>query len=135
MPPGAAQLVTLMNHENQDQYNRIERIYWTVTRSVLQGVIEDIRSRLVTLVAEMKAGVEPGEKLPSAEIANQAVEVAIHGDENRVKVRQTGHKTTISHGDHKGWARKALEVGAWVAGIAILILTLVIYWDTIAGWF
>lgn len=122
-----------MNHENQEPHQRIERIYWTVTRSVLQGVIEDIRSRLVSLVAEMKAGVEPGEKLPSEEIANQAVQVAIHGDENRVKVKQSGHKTTITHGDRKGWARKALEVGAWVAGIIGLAVLLWLNWGTLFG--
>lgn len=133
-PPGAAQLIALMNHESGDQYRQIERIYWTVTRSVLQGVIENIRSRLVTLVAEMKAGLAPGEKLPSAEVASQAVEVAIHGDENRVKITQSGHKVTVSTEDQKGAVRKSLEVAAWIAGIAILFVTVSIYWDTITGW-
>ena len=132
-PPGAAQLVTLMNHESQDPYQRIERMYWTVTRSVLQGLIEDIRSRLVALVAEMKAGVEPGQKLPSAEVATQAVDVVVHGDDNRVKVKQTGHKTTVSHGDQKGWPRKTLEVLAWVAGIVAVVILLWLNWGNLFG--
>jgi len=135
MPPGAADLVTYMNHQSDNPYQQIDRMYWTVTRSVLQGVIENIRSRLVALVAEMKAGLEPGQKLPSAEIANQAVEVAVHGDKARVKVKQTGHKVTITHGDQKGWLRRTLEVGAGVAGIAIVVITVLLNWDTITDWF
>lgn len=134
-PPGATDLVALWNHERNTPYEQIERLYWSVTRSVLQGVLEDIKSRLVALVAEMKAGLEPGQALPSAEVASQAVEVAIHGDKARVKVKQSGHRTTITHGDQKGRARKALEVAAWVAGIAILVVTVIVYWDDITGWF
>ncbi len=110
-------------------------MYWAVSRSVLQGVVEGIRTGLVELVAEMKAGIGPGETLPTAAVADQAVEVVIHGDKNRVKVKQTGHKVTVNQGDQKGWARKTLEVGAWVAGIAIVVITVLLNWDTITGWF
>src|SRR5690606_36308475 len=58
----------------------VHRLYWTVTRSVLQGVIENIRPRLVALVDAKKDGVEPDEKPSSAEGARHAVEVAVHGN-------------------------------------------------------
>ncbi len=82
----------------------------------------------------MFSGLEPGEKLPSAEVASQAVDVAVYGDENRVKVKQSGHRITVSSGDQKGLVRKSLEVAAWIAGIVILFVTVLIYWETIAGW-
>lgn len=135
MPPGADDLVTYMNHQSDNPYQQIERMYWTVTRSVLQGVIENIRSRLVALVAEMKAGLELGQKLPSAEVASQAVGVAVHGDKNRVKIKQTGHRTTIARGDQKGWLRTTIELMAWVAGIAILVITVLLNWENISAWF
>lgn len=132
-PPGANDLVSLWNHQSDVPYQQIERLYWSVSRSVLQGVVEGIRSTLVALVAEMKAGLVPGDALPTAEVADQAVEVAVHGDRNRVKIKQVGQRVTVSSGEQKGTTRKAIEIGAGIAGIIALAVLLILNWQSVFG--
>lgn len=132
-PPGANELVSLWNHQTGVPYQHIERLYWSVSRSVLQGVVEAIRSTLVALVAEMNAGLAPGDALPTAEIADQAVEIAVHGDRNRVRVKQVGQRVSVSSGDQKGTARKTIEIGAGIAGIIALAILLILNWQSLFG--
>jgi hypothetical protein len=133
-PPGSQEVVTYMNMTSTEPFQQINRMYWGISRSVLQGLIEDIRSRLVALVAEMKAGLEPGEQIPSAAVASQALNVVVQGDHARVKAKHSG-KVTVTPGDHKGVVRKSLEVGAWLAGIAAVVILVLLNWETITGWF
>ncbi len=69
---------------------QVERIYWSVSTSPVAGVIDTVRTTLVELAAEMRAGTPRGQETPSAEIAEQAVNVAIYGDKNRVTVVHAG---------------------------------------------
>ncbi|GGD10215.1 MULTISPECIES: hypothetical protein [Nocardioides] len=74
--PGMPDLITYMN--SQAPYGTsYQSMYWAVAPTSIHGILDIIRTNLVALVAEMRAvGVED---LPSAEAANQAVNVVING--------------------------------------------------------
>ena len=135
--PGGQAIVGVMNAEMRqrgDDYQTITAVYWSVSHIVLEGVIDQIRTRLVELVAEMRAAM-PGEAdVPSASVADNAVSIVIHGGSPRVSVASaqasgTGSHTvtTATEPNTRGtWTR----VGGFVVGAAIVLGTLV----TIALW-
>ena len=113
-PPGAAEVVRYMN-ESGDYEGFLHRLYWQVSPVVVNGVVEKIRTKVIELVSEMRSGMDRNEKIPSSDLASQAVNVVVKGDLNRVTVKNTqtsGHKTP-----DKGLIRRTLEIVAWIAGI------------------
>lgn len=92
--PGSGEVVAYMNMKS-DEFTHIDTLYWKVARSALQEVIESIRSKLIGLVAEMRAGMSGDEALPSSLVADNAVSVVIHGDENKVSVKNSANRTSI----------------------------------------
>lgn len=52
------------------------------------AIIDTVRTTLVELVAEMRAGTPPGAVLPSHDVAEQAVDIAINGNLSRVLINQ-----------------------------------------------
>lgn len=72
-PPGASDLVLYMNHQNSNQFEHIERLYWSISKAVIRAVLDRIRTTLVELVAEMRAGMPEDVNIPNAELASQAV--------------------------------------------------------------
>jgi len=75
--PGMPDLVKLMNMQQGDYGTSIHSMYWKVDPTSVHGVLATVRTMLVSLVAEMRAvGVE---QEPTAEAANQAVNVVVNG--------------------------------------------------------
>lgn len=62
----------------------VDRVYWNVSLTALGRIPDVVRTNLVELVAEMRAGMRPGDLLPTPEVADQAFGVAIHGNKNRI---------------------------------------------------
>ncbi|MFD4661660.1 hypothetical protein ACFWP2_39325 [Kitasatospora sp. NPDC058444] len=96
--PGSADLVRIMNHEHDSS---IHRLYWTVHRSAVQGTLDQIRTRLTELVAELQATMPPGRRDPTPE---QVARVVQHinitaGDNSPVQVT-----APIAHADRNGAA-------------------------------
>lgn len=101
-PPHPTELVVLMNQYllnqedpgwkalNMPPSQVVERVYWQVPSVFFTGVLDTVRTTLVELVAEMRAGMPQGESLPSAEVAEQALSVAVYDDKNRVVVQRVG---------------------------------------------
>lgn len=74
--PGMPDLITYMNSQAPFGTS-YHSMYWAVAPTSIHGILDIIRTNLVALVAEMRAvGVDD---LPSAEAANQAVNVVING--------------------------------------------------------
>jgi hypothetical protein len=130
-PPESAALVTYMNSQS-DQFNHIERLYWAISASSIQEVIDRVRSNLVELVAEMRAGMASGEVVPSPDVASQAVNVVIKGDKNRVKVKDAAKHVTEVPGE-KSRLRRWIEFAAWVATIGALVVVLILNWGNLFG--
>ena len=128
--PDSQSIVTLMNHEVGDPYQNITALYWSLSQPALEGVIDRVKTTLVELIAEMRAGMPENAELPSAEIADQAVNVAVYGRKARVNVHSahaSGSGTqSVSTGpspsDHDvSWRR----VGAIFVGVATVAGTLI----------
>jgi hypothetical protein len=69
-----------------EQYQQVTAVYWSVSHVTLEGVLDQVRTRLVELVAEMRAGMPDEADVPSSAVADNAVSVVIHGDKSRVSV-------------------------------------------------
>ncbi len=84
--PGGADVARLMNYEPEGPSSVIQQVYWSVSPTVLASVVDQVRTRLIELTAEMRAGLDDKEGLPSATAVDAAVEIAIYGNGNRVNV-------------------------------------------------
>ncbi|MET9452491.1 hypothetical protein [Streptomyces cinerochromogenes] len=84
----AADLATLMSQESGRQ---VVRLYWSVHVSALEGILDQVRTRLVQLVAELKAAMPRGQQDPTPDQVARALEslpsINIHaGDHASVEV-------------------------------------------------
>lgn len=109
-PPGAAELVLLWNRDSDVPFQHIQSVYWSVGLVSLHGVVDQVRVALTELVAEMRAGTPTGEDVPTPDVTNQAVNVAVRGENARITVM---HQT--SGRDLQNSASPA-EPGWWTAG-------------------
>jgi AbiTii len=128
-PPGGAELARLMTHEIGDPSRYVERLYWSVSAASLRGVVDAVRTSLIELVAELRAGMAPGEHAPSPELAEQALQVAVHGNKNRITLSSAiadhgGTATampTSGEGDEPGFWTTSRRIGALVVGLAAIV--------------
>jgi hypothetical protein len=81
--PGGADIATLMNHEIGEPYQHIQEVYWSVSPISLRGVIDQVRTTLTALVAELVATMPDDQDIPSSAVAANAVNVAVHGRRSR----------------------------------------------------
>lgn len=92
--PGAAELANLMNLENRRAH--IDAIYWNVSVIALEGVLDQVRTRLAELIAELRSMVPEGESLPTAAQASNAVTLVVNGGRARVNISQATSPVTTS---------------------------------------
>jgi hypothetical protein len=140
-PPHVQELLALINHAlaqaDKAQFGGgfglpasqvVERVYWMVGLSTFAAIIDGVRTTLVELVAEMRAGSPVGVTLPTHEVAEQAVDVAINGNKNRITINQvaphaTGTAATggvVSTGNHEPESRPR-RLMWWVVGVAAIV--------------
>jgi len=127
--PGGQELLMLWNYQNQESFQDIHAIYWSVSKVAVRAILDRIRNSLTELVAEIRAGMPSDADVPSAELATQAVEIAVHGRGNRVIVNNaqvTQGDNVARAPDQEGvsWKRWA-KIGAFVVGLATIIGVLV----------
>ena len=70
-PPMAAELAVFMS---QNSHRQVLRLYWTVDPSALEGILDQVRTRLVQLVGELRAAMPHGQKDPTPDQVAQAVQ-------------------------------------------------------------
>lgn len=79
----------LTKEERQrNPYIYVHSVYWSVSVAALEGVLDQIRTRLAEFVAELRATMAPGEEEPTPEQVRQAAS-SIHitaGDNSPVTV-------------------------------------------------
>ena len=85
-PPMASDLVRYMNVQSQQPHQHIESLYWQISHAAIRGVLDQIRTSLTQLVAELRANMSSDDAVPSAEAANQAVSVIVTGKRSEVRV-------------------------------------------------
>ncbi|MCP2326961.1 hypothetical protein HDA40_005468 [Hamadaea flava] len=127
-PPGAADLVTYMNHQ---QGGGIERIYWSVSTAQIAGTLDLIRTTLVRLASEMRSTRPAGTTVPSKEAAAEAVSVVLHGGKrnivniNTAQATDGGNATVTvtppAESKESGWSKAAT---IWtVIGVVVAVVT------------
>ncbi|MGH2375096.1 MAG: hypothetical protein ACRDIC_16715, partial [bacterium] len=135
--PGSTYLVALINdqlakdeHEryfgNRSPTQMIERIYWSVSLTTISRVLDVVRTTLVELVAEMRAGTPAGQRDPSQEAAEHAAQVAIYGNRNQVVVNQmssveAGGNITVGFSPTLEPETRQRKVMWWIVGIATIV--------------
>lgn len=128
--PGGALLAKLMTHQLQGSYRAVERVYWNVSPVAVAGVRDQIRTRLVALVAEIRGA--GGVDSLSGETISSAVEVAVHGRARDIHIstaQSDGGPATIapSTPETRPWWRTATALWAFAVGLAT-IAAAVIAW-------
>src|SRR5579864_1654533 len=69
----------------------ITAIYWSLSVPALDGILGQIRTKLVRLPAEMRAAISTEAKVPGADAADHTVSVVVHsntGSTIKVKTAQ-----------------------------------------------
>lgn len=126
-PPMASDLVLYMNSENSAPYRHIESLYWQVTHAAIRGVLDQVRTALTQLVAELRANMSSNDAVPSAEAADQALSVVVSGKRSRVNVTAaqaigTETSATVDHGQaqpaESGFWTRSRRIGAFIVGLA-----------------
>ena len=122
-PPGAADLVTYINGTRQ-MNGRIVAMYWSVSTIALDGVLDQVRTRLAELIAELRSSTLAGETLPTPAQAANAVNLVINGRGNRVSIAQASNGGSIapesSSETPRFWTTARL-IGAGVVGAATIV--------------
>ena len=120
--PLGSGVVALMNDELRrgSQPQVIERIYWDVSLVPLTRILDAVRTRLVALIAEMRAGTPAGHTLPTREVTEQAVGIAIHGRGHRIVIQQDSPGAAASVGE-TGGESGARGVAFWILVVATVV--------------
>ncbi|WP_181785128.1 AbiTii domain-containing protein [Streptomyces phytophilus] len=93
-PPLAAELAVFMS---QSSTRQVHRLYWAVHPSALEGVLDQVRTRLVQLVGELRAAMLKGQQDPTPEQVAQALQSIsiVAGDNSSVTVTAP---VAVTHG-------------------------------------
>jgi hypothetical protein len=132
-PPLAQDLVVYMNSQ-QEWSGHIERIYWAVSPVALDGVVEQVRTALTVLVAEINANMPDGTVTPPAEVATNAVSFAVTGKRNKIDFAAPQGDSTITtptpEPEPRRWLRIAGAILLGLVAIAGVIFALM----QVQGW-
>lgn len=126
--PMGADLARLMNADLRGQ--QIMSIYWSLAPAAVRGVLDQIRTALTLLVAELRANMPAGDGLPSAAAANHAVQVVVTGRRNQINMNTAltegaGSSAAVTvpapqDADPRFWTRSR-RIGAFVVGAATVV--------------
>lgn len=127
-PRMASDLAHYMNQQSDNPYQQITALYWLVSSATVRGVLDQVRTALTQLVAELRATTPRGQGVPSADAANQAVSVAVKGWRPNVTVtsaQASGTEATASSAPvvepneaEAGFWTRSKRIGAFVTGLA-----------------
>lgn len=86
-------------------------------------MIDSVKTTLVELMAEMRAGMPDAAELPSAEVADQAVNLVLHGRGARINIAQASgsgshevRATPVESESRSPWRK----IGAAAVGLATI---------------
>lgn len=127
--PKADLIARYMDSQSGNQWQRIDRIYWSLSPSSIVGALDRVRTVLAEMVAEMSAAVPDDATEPSVLQADNAVQVAVHGSKARVTVTSASAsggstssvgQTITDDASDPAWWTFGTRVWAVVAGLVIV---------------
>jgi hypothetical protein len=120
-----------MNAESGNPNQRILAIYWGVAPAAIRGMLDQIRTSLTQLVAEIRATMASDEDLPSPQATDQAVSVVVTGKRSKVSVTTaqaagpgstaTTNSTHPAQPPESGWWARYRKPGAFLVGAAAIV--------------
>ncbi len=124
--PGGSDLALLMTQDRLPGH-QVLRVYWAVSPAAIEDALDQIRTSLTLLVAELRAATPPGGPVPS-EAADQAVNLIVTGKRNKVSVittqasdGATAATATPADEDASGRRTTSRRIGAAVVGLATVV--------------
>lgn len=133
--PDGASLAKLMNTENGNPYQAIHRVFWMVSPVAFQGVVDQVRTSLVELVAELVAHMPDGQREPTREAADLAAQFIVTGKRHTLNIvnaqASAGGANTVSlpstaerESFWQRWRKRGVVIGiATVVAGAVAIFT------------
>lgn len=128
--PGAAELVRVMNYESSDRFQNIHSLYWSVDGTTIASVGDNVRTTLVELIATLRRGMASSQEVPSADLTEKAVGLAVYGDRSIVIVRNIGvsagsHGTVVQDAQKESRPRLAAKIVAVIVGAATILVAII----------
>jgi hypothetical protein len=133
--PMGADIARVMTSELGDRGQVILSVYWAISAVSIRGVIDQVRTSLVQLVAELEATTPDDQPLPSPEATTQAVQVVVTGKRSNVTVatsqaRDNGEANVNvdrpSLPESDCWTR-ARRLGGFFVGVATIAAAVFAY--------
>lgn len=75
-----------MDEHSGNPLQRITAMYWQVSTSTVAAILDETRTALAQVVAELRRSLGPSDTLPSSDATDRAVSVIVHGEQNTVTV-------------------------------------------------
>jgi hypothetical protein len=127
--PGERYLAHLIDEASGNPWQHINAIYWSVSTAALEGIVDQIKTRLAELLGELRAATPTDADMPTADNATNAVNVVINGKGNRVHVAHADGTSTASADSGEGaegpfWTI-GKRIGATVVGLATIAATII----------
>lgn len=126
--PMGGDIARLMSADLDGQ--QILSVYWAVAPAALRGVLDQIRTALTLLIAELRANMPTDEQVPSAATADHAIQFVITGERHNINVTAAhaeGDATSASVAlpeslevDSQFWT-KSRKIGAFIVGVATIV--------------
>ena len=125
--PMGGDIARVMNADLSGQ--RILSIYWAVSPVAIRGVLDQIRTSLTILVAELRATMPADAEMPSAQAADNAVSLIVSGKRHTITVntaQATANEaaatvTAPQPPVEPGFWTRSRRIGAFVVGVATII--------------
>lgn len=137
--PNERELARLMDASSpQRGLQHTTAVYWSVSASAVEGLIDQVRTRLAELLGEIRAQTPPTADVPTAAQASNAVSIVLHGKGHRVQVSQADDGSEASAvikpeaNDGRFWTL-GRRIGATVVGLATIAATVIAWWQLQAG--
>lgn len=127
--PSAELLGRILDQESGQAFQHTTAVYWGVSVSAIEGLIDQVKTRLAELLAELRAAIPRGTQLPSAAQATNAVNIVVHGRGHRINVAQASGEADAKTGaaadsDGPFWTL-GRRVAAIIVGAATVLGTVV----------
>nr|WBO79624.1 hypothetical protein SBE_003337 [Streptomyces sp. SBE_14.2] len=133
-PAMAAELAVVMS---QNSPRQVLRVYWSVHVSALEGVLDQVRTRLLQLVGELRAAMPHGQQDPTPDQIAQALQNIniVTGDNSSVTVTApvaVAHRHGSARAEVGGTAHRTFPwaVGVWAVLVALVAAVAVALWGT-----
>lgn len=125
--PGAEIIGHHFDQKSGNPFQKINRIYWSISPAVIIGILDQVKTALAELIGELIAGTPNSQDTPTPEQAAQAVNVAISGSKGArvtVTTQQSGESSSLAtppQDIEPTWWTRGRKIGAAAVGLSTII--------------